>query len=76
MSEIDPRTKMLIRTVGFIIILLGLASIYLGATSPNLKSIHLFISYSFGVITIVIGLYLIIANYEKLIKQKKLDTYA
>ncbi len=57
---------MLIRTVGFIIMLLGLASVYIGATSPNVESIHLFLIYSFGIITIIIGIYLIIANYEKL----------
>ena len=66
MSEIDPRTKMLIRTVGFLIMLLGLASLYIGATSPNVESIYLFLIYSFGVMTTIIGIYLIIANYEKL----------
>lgn len=68
MSEIDPRTKMLVRTVGFIVMLIGLAAVYLGITSPNLESVHLFVMYSFGAITILVGIYLLIANYEKLVR--------
>lgn len=67
MSEIDPRTKMLVRTVGFIILLIGISSIYIGYTSPNIESIHIYLVYSFGLIMLLIGIYLIIANYEKLI---------
>jgi len=66
MSDLDPRTKMLVRTMGFIIFIVGLIAIYLGYTSPTLDAAHILATYVFGILTMVVGTFLIIAKYEKI----------
>ena len=66
MSDLDPRTKMLVRTIGFIIFVIGLIAIYLGNTSSTLDAAHILATYVFGILTLVVGTFLIVAKYEKI----------
>ncbi len=66
MTELDPRTKMLVRTIGFIIFLVGITAFYLGFTSSNIEPIHAYTFYIFGILTMAVGLFLIIAKYGEI----------
>ncbi len=63
MSEVDPRSKNLVRLVGFLILALGLAMIYAVATSPGVSTIHIGIAALFGISILIIGLVLILPKY-------------
>jgi len=63
MSDVDPRTKNLIRLVGFLILALGLLMIYAVATSPGVGVVHMSIATLFGLSILIIGLVLILPRY-------------
>jgi hypothetical protein len=65
MSEADPRLAMLIRLIGFIIFIIGIAAIYIGYTSPQLNPEHITATYLFGTLTTIAGLLLMITKYRE-----------
>lgn len=63
MSEVDPRSKNLVRLVGFLIMVLGLVMIYAATTSPEVPIIHTGITALFGLAILILGLILILPRY-------------
>lgn len=66
MSEVDPRSKNLVRLVGFLILILGLLMIYAVASSSDIATIHMGLAALFGISIIIIGLILILPKYPSL----------
>jgi len=63
LSEVDPRSKNLVRLVGFLIMVLGLVMIYAATTSPEVPIIHTGITALFGLAILILGLILILPRY-------------
>jgi len=62
MSRELARTPLIIKTIAFIMLLLGIAIIYLVSTSPELMGAHRTVGYVLGLVLVIIPGYILIAN--------------
>ncbi len=62
MSRELARTPLIIKTIAFIMLLLGIALIYLVSTSSELMGAHRTIGYVLGLALLIIPGYILIAN--------------